>query len=74
MVCHETIKHWTRLSTEVVESLLMETLKTWRDRALGNLIIRGTAVNIRLDQRSLPNETWQAHWSYMADVDDFSHT
>ena len=32
----ETIKHWTRLSREVVESPSLETLKTWPDRALGN--------------------------------------
>lgn len=74
MFCHETVKHWTRLSSEVVESLLLEKLKTWPDRALGNLIIRGTAFNTRLDQRSLPNENWQVHLSYMADIDDFSHT
>lgn len=33
-------KHWTRLSTEVVECLSMEILKAWPDRALGNLIIK----------------------------------
>lgn len=45
MFHHETIKHWTRLSREVVESPLLETLETWPDRALGNLIIRGPAFS-----------------------------
>lgn len=37
----ETMKQWTRVSREVVESPSLETLTTWPDRALGNLIRRG---------------------------------
>lgn len=71
---YETIKHWTRLSREVVESPSLETLKTCPNRAPGNLIIRGCAFSTRQDQRSPPDESWQAHLSYMANIDDFSHT
>lgn len=68
----ETIKYWSRFSREVVE--LLENIKIWPDRTLGNPIIRAPAFSTRLDQRFLPDETWQTHLSNMAKLDYFFHT
>lgn len=32
------VKHWTKLSREVVEPSSLERFKTWPDRVLGNLL------------------------------------